>query len=220
MASKFIRRTLKRTVVPAIITTLAIGGIVASTGFASAGDETTSGAAASVHDQLPIAADAAPPVAVATDLPKPPPPPPPPPPVAPPPPPAPVVNAFDLPHSNWVMVPSVGINVAVGSYTDCNGFAPVPHGIAARDWCAVASTVYLIGHNPGVFTPLPGVHVGALVRYWDAAGHAFTYKVTSVTLQSRSNDSEIMTPGPPHLDFQTCANADGSMIWIVTAYPV
>lgn len=218
MLPNFIRRTLKRTVVPAIITTLALGGIVASTGFAAAGDESRTSAAPPAHDQLPIAANAAPPVAVATDLPKPPPPAPVL--VVPPPPAAPAVNPFDLPHASWVMVPSVGINVAVGSYTDCSGAAPVPHGIAARDWCAVASTVYLIGHNPGVFTPLPGVHVGALVRYWDAAGQAFTYHVTSVTLQSRNNDSEIMTPGPPHLDFQTCANADGSMIWIVTAYPV
>jgi len=219
VSPKFIRRTLKRTFVPAIITTLAIGGIVASTGFANAGDETSLRAAAPAHDQLPIAANAAPPVAVATDLPKAPPPPPPVRVVAPPPP-VPTVNPFDLPHNNWVMVPSVGINVAVGSYTDCSGAAPVPHDIAARDWCSVASTVYLVGHNPGVFTPLPRVQVGALARYWDAAGQAFTYRVTAVTLQSRNNDSEIMTPGPPHLDFQTCANADGSTIWIVTAYPV
>jgi hypothetical protein len=101
------------------------------------------------------------------------------------------------------MVPSIGIDVVVGSYTDCNASTPVPCGIAARDWCVPDGTVHLLGHNPGVFSTLHRVQPGALVRYWDGNGNATTYAVRSVTRMSVNEDSEIHTPGPPHLDFQS-----------------
>ena len=220
MSTEFIRRALRKSVLPAIIATGLFGGVAATTGSASAGIITEPSLNTSAHGQFPIPADAAPPIPVAVDLPKPPPPAPLPVVPATPPPSAPVADPFSAAHSNWVMVPSVGVSVGVGSYTDCTGGSPVPHGIAARDWCAPASTVYLLGHNPGVFTPMPGVRPGALVRYWDASGNATTYAVRSVTQRSRQDDSEANVPGPPHLDFQTCANADGSIVWIIIAYPV
>jgi hypothetical protein len=220
------RRALKRSVLSSIIATTLIAGLWASAVGASDRDMIQTNPTSSIfpmHGKATALYDD-PPLPVATPRPTPPPAPPPPPPPPPvprvAPPPAPAIDYFSAPHTNWVMVPSVGINVAVGSYTDCNAGTPVPRGIAARDWCAPASTVYLLGHNPGVFSPLPGVQPGALVRYWDANGLATTYAVRSVTRQSINNDTEMYTPGPPHLDFQTCANADGSMLWIVIAYPI
>jgi Sortase domain len=205
------------TVVPALVVTLALGGVLGTTCFASSGSANDSPALAWAHDRLPVAANTAPPVPVAVEVPTPPPPPPQP--IrrvtSAPPPPTPV-DHFSMPHANWVMVPSVGIDVAVGSYTDCSGNAPVLQGIASRDWCAEASNVYLVGHNPGVFAALPRVHDGALVRYWDSKGQAFTYRVKAVFQQDRT---VIFTPGPPHLVFQTCANAKGSIVWMVIAYP-
>ena len=60
------------------------------------------------------------------------------------------------------------------------------------------------------------MHDGALVRYWDSKGQAFTYRVTSVFQQERTVTT---TPGPPHLVFQTCANADGSYSSILAIVP-
>jgi hypothetical protein len=133
---------------------------------------------------------------------------------------APAAGGWDAPHTNWLMVPSVGINLPVGTYNDCYARAAVSAGIASRDTCAPPATVFLLGHSPGVFAPLSSTHPGDLIRYWDGAGHATTYRETSVARQSIRNDGEMFNPGPPHLVMQTCANANGSMLWMVVAYPI
>lgn len=132
----------------------------------------------------------------------------------------PAPDPFDQPHANWLMLPSVGVSLPLTDYRDCSAATDVPAGGGVRDWCAAATTVYLAGHNPGVFTPLLRAHPGDLVRYWDGAGAASTYRIASSQLISRAQYQVMTQGGTPRLVMQTCAVLDGSQDWVFTALPV
>lgn len=134
--------------------------------------------------------------------------------------PSPPANPFDQDHRNWVVVPSVGLSQELADYTDCSGQAAVPRNSGARDWCSAANVVYLVGHNPGDFTPFLRVHTGDLVRYWDKNGDPTTYRFTAVTQASRAQAILADNGGAPALVVQTCAVLDGSIDWIYVAVPV
>jgi sortase (surface protein transpeptidase) len=78
-----------------------------------------------------------------------------------------------------------------------------------------------VGHNPGPFTPLVRAHVGDLVRYWDLAGAAHTYRITGIDRIPAAAASAYMTDNAhPHLVLQTCATPDATEYFEYVAYPV
>ena len=91
--------------------------------------------------------------------------------------PAPVVRA------NTIVIPRLGLNQPVGWYRDCLGRAAVPRWGTWRWSCAGANNIYVMAHNPGVFTPILGLHVGDIIRYGDPSGRVHTYRVSSTTIE-------------------------------------
>jgi hypothetical protein len=113
----------------------------------------------------------------------------------------------------------IGVDTAVTSYGDCSGTAVVPQGMAAIDRCAPAGLVYFLGHNPGVFSPLMNAEMGQKITWFDSAGAAHPLKIISVRNVSRFDGFPSPTAGAL-AEFQTCANADGSVDRILDAGPV
>jgi hypothetical protein len=68
-----------------------------------------------------------------------------------------------------------------------------------------------VGHNPGVFTPLMHMGVGAIITYYDGAGSAHTWRVVSVRNWNRSDGAPPATEGDVVAQFQTCVTWDGSV---------
>jgi hypothetical protein len=118
------------------------------------------------------------------------------------------------------MVPAVGLSQVIVDYRDCTGQAPVPRDSGARDWCSAAGRVWLVGHNPGVFTPFLLTHTGDLVRYWDNNGSATTYRIASIQKVLRSAGATYVGDSDPGLVVQTCAVLDGSLDWVYRTIPV
>jgi hypothetical protein len=118
------------------------------------------------------------------------------------------------------MVPAVGLSQSIVDYRDCTGQVPVPRDSGARDWCSAADRVWLVGHNPGVFTPLLNTHTGDLVRYWDNNGSASTNRIVSIQTVLRTAGPACIGESDPGLVLQTCAVLDGSVDWIYRTVPV
>jgi hypothetical protein len=114
----------------------------------------------------------------------------------------------------------LGLSLPLGDYKDCSGDTPLPRQNAARDWCAFTGIVYLVGHNPGPFTPLLKASVGDPVRYWDPAGNPTTYRITSIHRIAAGQAPAYMTDtSRPHLVMQTCATVDATEYWEYVADP-
>src|SRR6266851_9604080 len=94
--------------------------------------------------------------------------------------PAPVARA------NTIVIPRLGLSQPVGWYGDCLGRAPVPRWGAWRWSCAGVNNVYVMAHNPGVFTPILGLRAGDIVIYGDPSGRVHTYRVSSTTIVSNT----------------------------------
>ena len=159
--------------------------------------------AAAAATPMPVAAA---PVANAVQAVAPPPPPPPPP--------APVVRA------NTIVIPRLGLSQPVGWYSDCLGRAPVPRWGAWRWSCAGANNIYVMAHNPGVFTPILGLHAGDIVRYGDPSGRIHTYRVSSTTIVSNTQMWPLGATPSASLTLQTCWTWDGSRDFIVRALEI
>lgn len=120
-----------------------------------------------------------------------------------------------------VEIDSVGINKSVVDYTDCNGIADPSMVNVSRDWCMNENAIYLVAHNPGIFTPLLKAKVGDTVIYRDSYGHESTFKIQKIFLNSRTNAQFLYEDSSSlHLYLQTCAIPDGSVDWIYRADPV
>jgi hypothetical protein len=122
---------------------------------------------------------------------------------------------------DWVEIPDVQLGVSVADYADCAGRQPLQRSTAARDRCMAAPLVWLVGHNPGVFTPLLGLNRGGEVDYWDSSGDPQRYDVVDIKRLSAFAAASYATDhGHPHLVLQTCAVPDGSEVWLFFAEPV
>jgi hypothetical protein len=129
--------------------------------------------------------------------------------------------AWGQSHSNWLASPAADLSVGLLDYRDCGGSTPLPHTSAARDWCPASDVVYLVGHNPGTFTPLLHLHPGDLIRYWDPSGAATTYRLDHVDRVAAARGSDYMADSSrPHLTMQTCVDASATQYWMFVAYPV
>jgi hypothetical protein len=127
--------------------------------------------------------------------------------------------AWDRPHQNYVDAPAANLAISLGVYTDCTGSTPLG-SLPARDWCPSSDLVYLVGHNPGAFTPLLRLHPGDLIRYWDPNGAMTTYRLDHVDqVQADQGGVYMEDTSRPHLTLQTCVDPSGSRYWMFVAYP-
>ena len=137
-------------------------------------------------------------------------------PVAPPPAPAPA----PVVRANTIVIPRLGLSQPVGWYSDCLGRAPVPRWGAWRWSCAGANNIYVMAHNPGVFTPILGLRAGDIVQYGDPSGRIHTYRVSSTTIVSNTQMWPLGSTPSSTLTLQTCWTWDGSRDFIVRALEI
>ncbi len=137
-------------------------------------------------------------------------------PAAPPPQQAPALVA----RANTIVIPRLGLSQPVGWYSDCLGRAPVPRWGAWRWSCAGVNNVYVMAHNPGVFTPILGLRAGDIVLYGDPSGRVHTYRVSSTTIVSNTQMWPLGATPSSSLTLQTCWTWDGSRDFIVRALEI
>ena|SRR5437773_7185192 len=133
---------------------------------------------------------------------------------APKPPPAPVARA------NTIVIPRLGLSQPVGWYSDCLGRAPVPRWGAWRWSCSGVNNIYVMAHNPGVFTPILGLRAGDIVQYGDPSGRIHTYRVSSTTIVSNTQMWPLGATPSSTLTLQTCWTWDGTRDFIVRALEI
>jgi hypothetical protein len=138
----------------------------------------------------------------------------PPAPAPPPPPPPPAV------HANNLVIPRLGLNQPVGWYSDCLGRAAVARWGTWRWSCAGANNIYVMAHNPGVFTPILNLHAGDIVEYGDPSGRVHTYRVSYTTIVSNTQLWPLGATSVSSLTLQTCWTWDGSRDFIVRAVEI
>jgi len=130
------------------------------------------------------------------------------------PPAAPVVRA------NTIVIPRLGLRQPVGWYSDCLGRAPVPRWGTWRWSCAGANNIYVMAHNPGIFTPILGLRPGDIVRYGDPSGRVHTYRVSFTTIVSNTQMWPLGATATSSLTLQTCWTWDGTRDFIVRALEI
>jgi hypothetical protein len=146
---------------------------------------------------------------------------------------APVANAVrpvapSAPHAppalvaraNTIVIPRLGLSQPVGWYSDCLGRAPVPRWGTWRWSCAGANNIYVMAHNPGVFTPILGLRAGDIVLYGDPSGRVHTYRVSSTTIVANTQMWPLGATPSSSLTLQTCWTWDGSRDFIVRAVEI
>ncbi len=134
--------------------------------------------------------------------------------------PAPQPASAPVVRANTIVIPRLGLSQPVGWYSDCLGRAPVPRWGAWRWSCAGANNIYVMAHNPGVFTPILGLRAGDIVRYGDPSGQVHTYRVSSTTIVSNTQMWPLGATPASSLTLQTCWTWDGSRDFIVRALEI
>jgi hypothetical protein len=135
-------------------------------------------------------------------------------------PPAPQPRPALVARANTIVIPRLGLSQPVGWYSDCMGRAPVPRWGAWRWSCAGANNIYVMAHNPGVFTPILGLRAGDIVLYGDPSGRVHTYRVSSTTIVSNTQMWPLGATPSSSLTLQTCWTWDGSRDFIVRAVEI
>lgn len=137
-----------------------------------------------------------------------------------PPAPAPARPVAPAVRANNIVIPRLGLNQPVGWYGDCLGRAAVPRWGTWRWSCAGANNIYVMAHNPGIFTPILALHAGDIVEYGDPSGRVHTYRVTSTTIVSNTQLWPLGATAVSSLTLQTCWTWDGSRDFIVRAVEI
>ncbi|HEV3461853.1 MAG TPA: sortase [Candidatus Dormibacteraeota bacterium] len=132
-------------------------------------------------------------------------------------PPAPQPRPALVARANTIVIPRLGLSQPVGWYSDCLGRAPVPRWGTWRWSCAGANNIYVMAHNPGVFTPILGLRAGDIVLYGDPSGRVHTYRVSSTTIVANTQMWPLGATPSSSLTLQTCWTWDGSRDFIVRA---
>jgi Sortase domain len=135
-------------------------------------------------------------------------------------PPAPQAPPALVARANTIVIPRLGLSQPVGWYSDCLGRAPVPRWGAWRWSCAGANNIYVMAHNPGVFTPILGLRAGDIVLYGDPSGRVHTYRVSSTTIVANTQMWPLGATPSSSLTLQTCWTWDGSRDFIVRAVEI
>jgi len=123
-------------------------------------------------------------------------------------------------RANTIVIPRLGFSQPVGWYSDCLGRAPVPRWGAWRWSCAGVNNIYVMAHNPGVFTPILGLRAGDIVQYGDPSGRIHTYRVSSTTIVSNTQMWPLGATPSSTLTLQTCWTWDGTRDFIVRALEI
>lgn len=123
-------------------------------------------------------------------------------------------------RANTIVIPRLGLSQPVGWYSDCLGSAPVPRWGTWRWSCAGANNIYVMAHNPGVFTPILGLRAGDIIRYGDPSGQVHTYRVSSTTIVGNTQMWPLGATPTSALTLQTCWTWDGSRDFIVRALEI
>jgi sortase (surface protein transpeptidase) len=123
-------------------------------------------------------------------------------------------------HANNIVIPRLGLNQPVGWYTDCLGRAAVPRWGTWRWSCAGANNIYVMAHNPGIFTPILGLHAGDIIKYGDPSGRVHTYRVSYTTIVSNTQMWPLGATSSSAITLQTCWTWDGSRDFIVRALEI
>jgi hypothetical protein len=123
-------------------------------------------------------------------------------------------------RANTILIPRLGLVQSVGWYSDCLGRAPVPRWGTWRWSCAGANNIYVMAHNPGIFTPILGLRAGDIVKYGDPSGRVHTYRVSYTTIVSNTELWPLGATSASSLTLQTCWTWDGSRDFIVRALEI
>jgi hypothetical protein len=118
-------------------------------------------------------------------------------------------------HANNIVIPRLGLNQPVGWYSDCLGRAAVPRWGTWRWSCAGSNNIYVMAHNPGIFTPILGLHAGDIIEYGDPSGRVHTYRVSYTTIVSNTQLWPLGATAASSITLQTCWTWDGSRDFIV-----
>lgn len=123
---------------------------------------------------------------------------------------------------NLLATPDGLLQASVGVYSDCRGFAPLSHAVAAIDTCisGLTGVPYFVGHNPGVFTPLVTLAVGSTIDYFDGTGREHALRVIAARTWLRRSGLPPPVQAGEAAQFQTCLTADGSVDRILDAVEV
>lgn len=135
-------------------------------------------------------------------------------------PPAPQPRPALVARANTIVIPRLGLSQPVGWYSDCLGRAPVPRWGTWRWSCAGTNNIYVMAHNPGVFTPILGLRAGDIVLYGDPSGRVHTYRVSSTTIVANTQMWPLGPTPSSSLTLQTCWTWDGSRDFIVRAVEI
>ena len=120
-------------------------------------------------------------------------------------------------RANNIVIPRLGLNQPVGWYSDCLGRAAVPRWGTWRWSCAGANNIYVMAHNPGIFTPILALRAGDIIKYGDPSGRVHTYRVSYTTIVSNTQLWPLGPTASSALTLQTCWTWDGSRDFIVRA---
>ena len=118
---------------------------------------------------------------------------------------------------DWLESVGGEVRTPVGVYRDCHGDRPLTHATAAIDVC-ITDRTYFVGHNPGVFTPLLLLDVGAILVWFDHAGGAHRLRVVAVRVWRGSDFPPVVGKGII-AQFQTCIDVGGAFRRILDAVP-
>jgi hypothetical protein len=135
-------------------------------------------------------------------------------------PPAPQPRPALVARANTIVIPRLGLSQPVGWYSDCLGRSPVPRWGTWRWSCAGTNNIYVMAHNPGVFTPILGLRAGDIVLYGDPSGRVHTYRVSSTTIVANTQMWPLGATPSSSLTLQTCWTWDGSRDFIVRAVEI
>jgi sortase (surface protein transpeptidase) len=130
------------------------------------------------------------------------------------------VAAPPVARANTIVIPRLGLVQPVGWYTDCSGRAAVARWGAWRWSCAGNNNIYVMAHNPGIFTPILGLRAGDIVQYGDPSGRVHTYRVSYTTIVSNTQMWPLGATSASSLTLQTCWTWDGSRDFIVRALEI
>jgi hypothetical protein len=120
---------------------------------------------------------------------------------------------------SWISVPSVHLGVAVVDYDDCTGNTPMTRSAAVHYLCSAQPVTVLVGHNPGVFSPLLGTHAGDLVTYRDQSGQRTLRLNSPVRVPPEQAALYAQDGSYTHMVLTTCAAPDSSSYWVFIAVP-
>jgi sortase (surface protein transpeptidase) len=109
-----------------------------------------------------------------------------------------------------------GFDQQLAYYNDPNANTPMGYSTGYRN-LSFHTSIVLMGHNPGPFTPIVQLRVGDAVEYWNVQGQPQIFHVISKKVFSFSQAFQYINAGGSRLYLYTCYVPDGSSDWVIEA---